>query len=1009
MKKNQLPLLVSLLALALAGCSGGVSSSLSSSESKGGDSASSQSDSASSSSTGDSSSKENTSSGGSSSNTGGSSSNSSNNSSGGNSSSNSSSDGSSSSSSGPDLPIISGKVTFTGVGEASCPVGQYFDSLKDVKATLEDGTDVTKLLNVIGTVQYGKIGDYQLTYRISSGDIDQKVSRNVHVKEATISRPTRNRTRDGEAKTVNVGSGSYRTGSISPKAEGKGNDFGYAMSPDFVDNELYNEGPLPSNKWYSAYLVENYGGSASPTNTPLTTRFGTSGLSVSYRGVHFTEYYSVADTFGVQQTTMSNHANIFDDMWIKPSTLNATSYSRLIGYSENSADIAMRNTMEGADEMVTHLVEGSPYCVTEFKDSSNITINLRTNGGILSPYEFYDVAGNKITSSYTGTGLVVKFPQSHTGYAMNYPSTALGAAQYEDRYFLLSAPEGSTFALANQYHASAAYLDKISISMTGGNYLSVASLPSKEEATFYQKGAYSLLRKGTAGYEIDAKTSTVTSTYYENVVQLDGEAETHPIMAVYPHQWKKNNSLKGTHSFKTFRGTSYLYEGSAIVYSDSFRGLLPSFALPETSSMSKADMTGYLNKVIEDTVPGDISLAWKDSDKHFINAPGPYWTSKASYPLSQALIVANQLGLTDIESTIKTRLKGLISDWYTYSGDNDVRFLYYDNIWGSMYYSVDNFSTNARMSDHHFTSGYIVYASAVLAMYDTSFMTEYGEMAKLLLLDYMNNGESGDFPILRNFDTYASHSFADGIADFGDGNDQESCGESLNGWTAGYLFGIASGDSSLIEAGIYGYTSELNAIKQYWFNYDEDNWDPALADHTHAIGILWSGKNDYATWFGSNPEFIYGIHWLPTGEYLTGYALSNSELSVFTKIYNELVTKCGGAPRTWFSNFYAIEAIVNPSKALTDFNGSKITGDDYPDEVVGSYNMVTALGAVGNKDYSAYSSTSLEVASSVYSKNGASTLMAWNPSNEEKIVKVSLHGAEKSVTVAAHSFLTSAI
>ena len=122
-------------------------------------------------------------------------------------------------------------------------------------------------------------------------------------------------------------------------------------------------------------------------------------------------------------------------------------------------------------------------------------------------------------------------------------------------------------------------------------------------------------------------------------------------------------------------------------------------------------------------------------------------------------------------------------------------------------------------------------------------------------------------PVLRGFDSYAGHSWADGIGDFGDGNDQESCGEALNSWTAGYLLAKALGDTSLSNAAAYGFATEMTSIKQYWFNYDEDNWIDSLANYTHVIGILWVERtavphglvripNSFTVSIGSRPENI---------------------------------------------------------------------------------------------------------------------------------------------------------
>ena len=182
-------------------------------------------------------------------------------------------------------------------------------------------------------------------------------------------------------------------------------------------------------------------------------------------------------------------------------------------------------------------------------------------------------------------------------------------------------------------------------------------------------------------------------------------------------------------------------------------------------------------------------------------------------------------------------------------------------------------------------------------------------------------------------------SWANGIGFFTDGNNQESSGEALNGWVAAYLIGQQNQDDALIDAAIYGYTNELNAIKTYWFDYDKNVFNENYGSFTEVAGIVFGGKYDYATWFGANPTFIYGIHWLPMGEYNTSYAIGSSEKARFTQIFNKYWEMSGG-PNTWYSNIWAMKSLVNSSGALSDFNAAKIRADEYPNELADRKSVV---------------------------------------------------------------------
>ena len=240
------------------------------------------------------------------------------------------------------------------------------------------------------------------------------------------------------------------------------------------------------------------------------------------------------------------------------------------------------------------------------------------------------------------------------------------------------------------------------------------------------------------------------------------------------------------------------------------------------------------------------------------------------------------------------------------------------------------------------------YQAAIATMYDPSFYAKYKDIIDFEANDYAcPNKDSNEFPYLRCFDTWAGHSWANGLGYFTEGNNEESSSEGLNAWVGAYLIGLADGDQSRIDAAIYGFTTEIYSVKQYWFDYDGDVWLKDL--HTVGIGVCaiqWAGKYDYATWFGANPSFIYGIEWLPVGEYLTSYALGSSEIAKLKSIYGLWKTAQAESPdkAVWAANFRSVQAIFDPTSSISEFSESAILNDDYPSELSGAYWMVHDCG-----------------------------------------------------------------
>ena len=172
-------------------------------------------------------------------------------------------------------------------------------------------------------------------------------------------------------------------------------------------------------------------------------------------------------------------------------------------------------------------------------------------------------------------------------------------------------------------------------------------------------------------------------------------------------------------------------------------------------------------------------------------------------------------------------------------------------------------------------------------------------MIELLVRDYADPKEPEDdgnmFCKFRAFDQYSGHSWAGGYADSDSGNNQESASEALFSWVGMYLWGEVSQNSTYIDAGAYGFTTEMEAIEQYWFDYDETNW---LGDHPdraadqvydypfQGTGQIYGASMGYGTYFGGQPVYVYGIQWLPISEYLTNYGMNQEKCA---KIYQGLV------------------------------------------------------------------------------------------------------------------------
>ena len=396
---------------------------------------------------------------------------------------------------------------------------------------------------------------------------------------------------------------------------------------------------------------------------------------------------------------------------------------------------------------------------------------------------------------------------------------------------------------------------------------------------------------------------------------------------LFPHQWKYSSDADNPDAtYYSIRGDMKSIWANEYKTTQQFSGLLPTFTKPDSSMFNTTEMVEYLNQV----VASKINTA---------PVADAYWEGKNVHPLAISALMADQLGETEIREKLLKKLKSIMVDWFTYDGEDDDCYLIYNKDWGTLYYPESSFGANAAICDHHFTYGYFMFGAAVLATYDKRFYNDYKDMIELLVRDYADPKEPEDdgnmFCKFRAFDQYSGHSWAGGYADSDSGNNQESASEALFSWVGMYLWGEVSQNSTYIDAGAYGFTTEMEAIEQYWFDYDETNW---LGDHPdraadqaydypfQGTGQIYGASMGYGTYFGGQPVYVYGIQWLPISEYLTNYGMNQEKCA---KIYQGLVDDTNYAiniekklfDQDLANGVSADDSWHNPDKYVTPDNG----------------------------------------------------------------------------------------
>lgn len=171
-------------------------------------------------------------------------------------------------------------------------------------------------------------------------------------------------------------------------------------------------------------------------------------------------------------------------------------------------------------------------------------------------------------------------------------------------------------------------------------------------------------------------------------------------------------------------------------------------------------------------------------------------------------------------------------------------------------------------NDHHFHYGYHVHAASVVAKVDCDLGGSWVDGVKrwvdALARDYANPSlEDGYFPVSRSFDWFNGHSWAKGMYASADGKDEESLSEDVHSLYGLLLWGKVTGNTNLVSVAQLQLAILKRSLNLYFYYKDSNTVQPSRFIGNKVSGILFENKIDHVTYFGTNTEYIHGIHMLP--------------------------------------------------------------------------------------------------------------------------------------------------
>ncbi|WP_024286128.1 glycosyl hydrolase [Cellulomonas sp. KRMCY2] len=728
-----------------------------------------------------------------------------------------------------------------------------------------------------------------------------------------------------QAENRQVGAGSYTTDVVGPAPEGCA---ALATDPRAFLTDDAPLGPVPTNDWWSSLVLKKWN---CATSEPLHA--------------HPVSYLPSADGLGLGYTrepTMSGTPGGVGEFH------HAYARDLLVG-------------VDGLDAPVVEVADWSDWTVTPSWSDGTRTLEATIGHGL--PFSWYRMTGGDAVL----TGAADLSVWLDDGARIGFTS---GGADY-----VAFAPAGAAWTTSGTTLRS---------DLAGAGYLSVAVLPTtpqdddadrRDLADAYTPYAHNEVTGTRADYVYDQSAGVVRTTYSVQTEARGGSGGAGgTVVSLYPHQSQHLGDVEGDigtsdRSFASPRGAmTTLVGATSFTTVTPFTGVLPEIPAVATGvGAAEARLDALLDEVAQDPMgpPGSDT----------------YWTGKALGRAARIAEIADQVGRDDVRDTALTQIRSTLTDWLTADPGETGQLFAYNEAWGTLVGFPASYGSDKELNDHHFHYGYFITAAATLARFDPAWAQSYGGMVDLLIRDA--NGYDRDetrFPYLRDFDIYAGHDWASGHGAFAAGNNQESSSEGMNFAAALVLWGEATGDRDVRDAGAYLYATQAAAIQAYWF--DGSGAIPDGFGHS-TVGMIWGDGGAYATWFSAEPEMIQGINTLPiTG----GHLYLGIRPDDVRANYAELVTANHGNPTVWQDIAWSYLALGDGPAALAALDAQPGYPVEEGESRAHTYHWVANLAALGTLDTTVTADHPL---AAVLTRDGGRTYVAANVTAEPLTVTYS--------------------
>ncbi|EJS41884.1 dse4p [Saccharomyces arboricola H-6] len=684
--------------------------------------------------------------------------------------------------------------------------------------------------------------------------------------------------------------------------------FERSANPMSLADGVFNSGPIQTNKFYTNLIVGSQ-------------------ESAAFVYPYSLWKYTSSDIYGfaVQHTTADQYSySDYDSSGNSEYLVNPLGIAQVV-FSASNFDSSMEMQV---DEMT---LSSTRVVLSESGDSANYLEIPLVQGMGFATGIYHGSLNAKIGSS-VGFNTVVSESSSNLAQGViKYRITLLNGVTW--LCYVVGADDstssGFSFQVTSEYEIEAnASID--------GLIIQLAVAPSETDYEVYYDQAAGMY---ATNFQVQGVSDGSSATYEFSYTTQGESASGNTMIFALPHHESSfsdamQSSYTGIQLASTTKGTMNGYLTTSLQFSTSLNRQISWLPWSSQLGSSLLEYSSEQLQLLAEVANSELQVSISDS----ISGLNTYYLGKVIDKYSYILLTVSEIIQDEAvtKSTlenIKTAFEILLQNEQTYPLIYDTKFngLVSSGDWASTSTQYD--FGNTYYNDHHFHYGYIIHAAAVIGYVDSklngTWATVNKDWVNSLVRDVANPSEKDQyFAQSRMFDWFNGHSWAAGLFENGNGKNEESSSEDYNFAYAMKLWGATIGDLSMELRGDLMISIMKDSMNDYFYYQDDNTIEPEEIIGNKVSGILFDNIIDYTTYFGTNTEYIHGIHMLPITPVSSNI---RSETFVEEEWQTKIAPIIGSIESGWTGILRLNQALFDPVDSYAFFSDSSFDSTTYLD------------------------------------------------------------------------------